>query len=334
MFAPPSVRQRHELLLAGFDVSNTRGSKAATLLILIMVVALGVAVMQQRPSAQSRSNAVAQGQKPAEKPAEPAKPPAPKLQYAKSPDGTRIAYEVTGTGPALMLVHGGGQTRKTWSERGYVDRLNGRFTVIALDRRGTGDSDKPARADAYALDRMLEDLIAVADAAGAKRFHLWGFGHGASIGRYLAARSDRVITAVLGAASMGPTVTGIVKSALEGMRAKWQPMLAAQEAGTLDLKTLSAGDKAAWDGGIAVSAISLGALLDYPPLEPAEIKATTLWVVGAADETAMANVKEYEGKLAGTKVTLSTLSGATYSDSFAKIEPVLAVVGPFLAGKS
>lgn len=308
--------------------------KAATLLSLTMTVALGLTIMQQRPSAQSRTNASAQGQKPGEKPAEPAKPPAPKLQYAKSPDGTRIAFEVTGSGPALMLVHGGGQTRKTWGERGYVERLNGRFTVIALDRRGIGDSDKPARIDAYTLDRVLEDLLAVADAAGAKRFHLWGFGHGASIGRYLAARSDRVISSVLVAASMGPAVTGIVKSALEGMRAKWQPMLEAQQAGTLDLKKLSAGDKAAWDGGIAVAAVSLGALLDYPPLEPADIKVPTLWLVGAADETAMANVKEYEGKVTGTKVTLSTLSGATYSESFAKVEPVLAIVEPFLAGKS
>ncbi len=303
------------------------------LLILTVAIGLCVAAMQQRPSAQSRSNAQA-GQKPGEKPADPAKPPAPKVQFAKSPDGTRIAYEVTGSGPALMLVHGGGQTRRTWSERGYVERLSGRYTVIALDRRGNGDSDKPARPDAYALDRVLEDFIAVADAAGAKRFHLWGFGHGASVGRYLAARSDRVISSVLVGAPMGPTVTGIVKTAIEGMRAKWQPMLEAQKAGTVDLKTLSAGDKAAWDGGIAVSAISLGALLDYPPLEPAEITVPTLWAVGAVDETAMANVKEYEGKLSGTKVTLSKISGATYSDSFAKIGPVLAVVEPFLAGKS
>jgi len=329
MFLPQLARQRHDLL-TGFDVSNIRGSKATTLLILTFAVAC-MTVMQQRPSAQSRTGAFAQG---GQKPPEPAKPAAPKILFAKSPDGTRIAYEVVGSGPALMLVHGGGQTRRTWSERGYVERLSGRYTVIAVDRRGTGDSDKPARADAYALDRLLEDMIAVADAAGAKRFYLWGFGHGATIGRYLAARSDRVIASVLVAASMGPPVTGIVKSALEGMRAKWQPMLEAQKNGTLDLKKLSAGDKAAWDGGIAISAISLGALLDYPPLEPAEIIAPTLWVVGSADETAMANVKEYEGKLSGTKVTLATLSGATYSDSFAKSEPVLAVVEPFLAGKS
>jgi pimeloyl-ACP methyl ester carboxylesterase len=270
----------------------------------------------------------AQGQ---QKPADAPKPSPPRPLTAKSPDGTKIICEVTGSGPALMLLHGGGQTRRSWNDRGYVDRLSGHFTVITVDLRGSGDSDKPATAEAYALDRLLEDLLAVADVAKAPRFHLWGFGHGASIGRYLAARSERVISAVLVAASMGPTVTGIVKDAIVGMRAKWQPLIDAHKAGTLDLKSLSPGDRAAWDNGVAVSALALGALTDYPPLEPSEVKVPTLWLVGNADAAAMENVKEYQGKLAGTKVTLAQIDGLSYSDSFAKVEPVLAKVEPFLA---
>ncbi|MCA1585872.1 MAG: alpha/beta hydrolase [Acidobacteria bacterium] len=266
-----------------------------------------------------------------QKPAEPAKPPAPKPLVAKSPDGTRIVYEVAGSGPALMLLHGGGQTRRSWNDRGYVDRLSKGFTVITVDLRGHGESDKPTVAEAYALDRLLADLLAVADAAKAPRFHLWGFGHGASIGRYLAARSDRVISAVLVGATMGPTLTGIVKDAIVGMRAKWQPLLDAQKGGKLDLGSLSPGDRAAWENGIAVSALALGALVDYPPLEPAEIKAPTLWVVGTGDAAAMENVKEYNGKLEGTAVTLAQVDGLSYSDSFAKIDPILAKVEPFLA---
>lgn len=300
------------------------------------VIALPIAVAIVAPALSSTASSVFAAQAPAatQKPAEPPKPPAPKVVTVKAADGTKIMVDVIGTGPALMLLPGGGQTRKSWAERGYVEKLRTRYTVIAVDRRGTGDSDKPASADAYALDTVLADLLAVADAVGVKRFHVWGFGHGASVGRYLAARSDRVISAVLVGNSMGPAVTGVVKDALTGMRAKWQPLLDAQKAGTLNLKTLTPGDKAAWDSGIATSSLALWALLDYPPLEPADIKVPTLWVVGGSDETAMANAKEYEGKLAGTQVTLSTMGSVTYSDSFAKPDPVLALVEPFLAGKS
>ena len=257
--------------------------------------------------------------------------PAAKVPAITAADGTRIAYEVSGSGPALLLLHGGGQTRTSWAERGYVDRLAKKFTVIRPDLRGSGDSGRPDSAAAYALDTVLADILAVADAAGAKRFHLWGFGHGASIGRYLAVRSDRVISAVLVGADMGATISGPVKEAVVAMRTKWQPLLDAQKAGAFDIKKLSIGDRDAWEHGVALSAVQLGALADYPPVQPADFKVPTLWLIGAADASGMENVKQFEGKLTGTKVTFKQLSGLSYSDSFARIEPVLAEVEPFLA---
>ena len=260
----------------------------------------------------------------------PAAAAASKVPMATGKDGTKIAYEVTGSGPALLLVPGGGQSRGSWKDRGYVDRLSKSFTVITLDLRGTGDSDKPAKPGAYALELMLDDLLAVADAAKAPKFHLWGFGHGAAIGRYLAARSDRVISAVLTGTTMGPPVEGMVKDAIIGMRTKWMPIIEAQAAGTLSKSKLSPGDMVALEGGVAVTTLMLGALVDYPVLEPAEIKAPTLWVIGAADTSAMENVKAYQPKLKGTAVTLKLLDGLSYSDSFSRIEPALAAVEPFL----
>ena len=256
---------------------------------------------------------------------------AAKVPTITAADGTRIAYEVSGTGPALLLLHGGGQNRTSWAERGYVERLAKKFTVIRPDLRGNGDSGRPDTPAAYALDTVLADILAVADAAGAKRFHLWGFGHGASIGRYLAVRSDRVISAVLVGADMGATISGPVKEAVVAMRTKWQPLLDEQKAGTFDIKKLSIGDRDAWEHGVALSAVQLGALADYPPVQPADFKVPTLWLVGAADASGMENVKQYEGKLSGTKVTFKQLSGLSYSDSFARIAPVLAEVEPFLA---
>jgi pimeloyl-ACP methyl ester carboxylesterase len=229
-------------------------------------------------------------------------------------------------------LHGSGQTRQAWQTQGYSDRLRKQFTVIAVDLRGSGDSGRPMSAEAYAIDRVLADLIAVADAAGAKRFHVWGHGHGATIARYLAARSpDRVSAAVIVSASMGPAVSGVFKTAVTAMRDKWRPIIDAQAAGKLDTKTLTASDKTAWDTGIASSVLSLGALLDYPPVEPSDIKVPTLWIVGADDVEGAENVKQYEGKLKGTPVTVKTLNSVSYSDSFIKIDPVMAEVEPFLA---
>jgi pimeloyl-ACP methyl ester carboxylesterase len=304
--------------------------------ILIAVSIVATACAQSTSTPQSRpgnATPAAATQKPDAAPAtQAAAAPAavaPKPRIATSPDGTKIAYEVTGSGPALLLVHGGGQTRRSWNQLGYVDRLAKRFTVITMDLRGTGESDKPTRAEAYTLDRVVADLVAVADAAGAKQFHVYGFGHGGTIARYLAARSDRIASAVVVGMTMGPAATGVFKTAIEAMRAKWQPVLAAHAAGTLDLKTLSASDRTAWEAGIATNVLMLGALLDYPPIQPADIKVPTLWAVGS-DDSAMENVKEYEAKLKGTQVTLKVLSSVNYSDSFIKMEQVLGEIEPFL----
>ena len=74
-----------------------------------------------------------------------------------------------------MLLHGGGQTRRVWRDAGYVSRLTSEFTVITVDIRGNGDSDKPTTVGAYAIDTLIADFLAVADAVGAQRFSLWGF---------------------------------------------------------------------------------------------------------------------------------------------------------------
>lgn len=50
--------------------------------------------------------------------------------FCTSEDGTRIAYDVTGKGPALVLLNGIGKTRRDWHQLGYVDGLKKNYRVM------------------------------------------------------------------------------------------------------------------------------------------------------------------------------------------------------------
>ena len=64
-------------------------------------------------------------------------------------------------------------------------------------------------------------------------------------------------------------------------------------------------------------------MLDYPSVEPADMPCPTLWVVGTANEGAMASTKAYEGQLAGTRVSLVLLDSLTHPQELERIDQVL-----------
>jgi pimeloyl-ACP methyl ester carboxylesterase len=92
-------------------------------------------------------------------------------RFATSADGTTIAYEARGTGPALVIVEGAMCHRTMGVSAGLADALEERFTVFAYDRRGRGESG--AGETAWSLEREIEDLETVIAAAGG---HAHAFG--------------------------------------------------------------------------------------------------------------------------------------------------------------
>lgn len=78
----------------------------------------------------------------------------------RSADGTELSAEVRGAGPPLVLVHGIAGDAARW---GTSRRLAEHFTLHALDRRGRGASGD---ASSYALDREIEDVVALVEAIG------------------------------------------------------------------------------------------------------------------------------------------------------------------------
>lgn len=116
-------------------------------------------------------------------------------------DGTEIAYEVSGAGEPLMLVHGSGLSKGTWRGLGYLREFERDFTVIALDLRGHGRSGKPHDQSAYEPQRFIEDAHAVQDAVGLGPVHYVGYSIGARIGLRIAAATPsrlRTLTTIGG----------------------------------------------------------------------------------------------------------------------------------------
>ncbi len=113
------------------------------------------------------------------------------IQTITSNDGTRLAAEVTGSGPAIVLVCGGSVDRG--SNAGLAAVLATDFTVWNFDRRGRGDSGDTAP---YAVEREIEDIEAVIAAAGGHA-HLYGTSSGAGLALEAAAAGAAVDKLVL-----------------------------------------------------------------------------------------------------------------------------------------
>lgn len=105
------------------------------------------------------------------------------MERVISKDGTPIAFDRVGSGPAVILVDGGMCYRGFGPMPALAKRLAPEFTVYHYDRRGRGDSgDTPP----YAVDREVEDLAALIEEAGGSAF-LYAFSSGGLLALHAAA---------------------------------------------------------------------------------------------------------------------------------------------------
>ena len=104
------------------------------------------------------------------------------MNTVTSGDGTTIAFDRSGEGPPLVLV--GGALSDRSAAGSLTEALAPRFTVIAYDRRGRGDSGDTAP---YAVEREIEDLEALVAEAGGSAF-VFGHSSGAALALEATAR--------------------------------------------------------------------------------------------------------------------------------------------------
>ena len=96
--------------------------------------------------------------------------------FVSSTDGTPIAYHRSGSGPPLVLVHGTSADRHTFRFIGPI--LEQQFTIIAIDRRGRGDSGDST--GPYRIEQEFADIAAIVDALP-QPANLFGHSFGATV---------------------------------------------------------------------------------------------------------------------------------------------------------
>ncbi|MEQ1874881.1 MAG: alpha/beta fold hydrolase [Ilumatobacteraceae bacterium] len=118
------------------------------------------------------------------------------MPYAQAADGARLHYDTLGRShsPAVLLIQGLGADKHGWDMQRIPLALH--YRVVAFDNRGAGRSDKPF--EAYSLDQMADDAIAVLDAAGVERAHVVGASMGGAIAQIIGLKyPERVISLTL-----------------------------------------------------------------------------------------------------------------------------------------
>jgi pimeloyl-ACP methyl ester carboxylesterase len=255
--------------------------------------------------------------------------------HVTSKDGTRIAYDRWGKGPAVILVNGALSDRSGNAELAQL--LAPHFTVYSYDRRGRGDSrdNKP-----YSVEREIEDIEALIDSAGGSA-SVYGKSSGASLAlRATASLGDKVRKLAL----YEPPYSDAQGAAKEwkDLRMKLDALLAAgqrAEAVTLFMKFVGAPDEAlakmkaspAWPGMVAMAptlAYDIAVVGDdrsLPVAIGAKVKTDTLVMDGEASLKTMPFMRVTADKLGKTipGAQRRVVEGQAHDVSSKVIAPIL-----------
>jgi len=106
--------------------------------------------------------------------------------------GVRIHWDQRGEGTPLLLIMGHRYSAAMWYP--LLPRLTAKHRVIWFDNRGTGESDAPRD---FSVSDMAHDALAVMDAAGVARAHVFGVSMGGGIALELAMQKPERVTSLL-----------------------------------------------------------------------------------------------------------------------------------------
>jgi len=251
--------------------------------------------------------------------------------FAKSPDGTRIAYEAVGNGPTLVLLHGGFvQDRRAWTQAGYVDRLNGAFRLLVIDLRGHGESDRPHATEMYVADKLCADVLAVLDTESIERAHVWGYSFGAGVALQLAAVGSRIDRVVVAGAVLGRWLTvGAAQRAIQDL----QVVAAAKQRGEIDSLPVHEMQKDfARKADLDVASATYRAMVTWPVIDAASVRRPTFFYAGSLNPLGVATITSHEAGLRKVGARWNILDGLDHEGELEAIDRVLPLCVEFLGG--
>ena len=127
-------------------------------------------------------------------------------ETVRSFDGSRIAYVVKGSGPAVLLLHGFGADHVlNWARPDVIDALTGAAARHRDGRPGPWRLRQPHNPDTYGGDAMVRDAQAVLDHLGVEHVDVVGYSMGSMVAARLVPEEPRTRALVLG--GVGATVT-------------------------------------------------------------------------------------------------------------------------------
>lgn len=135
-------------------------------------------------------------------------------------DGLNIHYEVEGTGPEVIMVHGFESSLEgNWQRPGMTDALKAENRCVMIDCRGHGESDKPHDPNVYGA-KMLDDIINLMDHLGIKKANFLGYSMGSSLSlNVVLSQPERVRSVILGGFALpDPDPSQAERNARRGQR--------------------------------------------------------------------------------------------------------------------
>lgn len=157
---------------------------------------LGIVLVLSVSCGSSDDTPPSSGTEPAEAAVEPSRPPGEIVTSQIAVEDFTFDARMAGPddGEAVLLLHGFPQTSHEWRHQLRALGEAG-YRVVAPDQRGYSPEARPGAVEDYEIPRLVEDIVGIADAVGAARFHLVGHDWGAIVAWAVAvAAPDRVIT--------------------------------------------------------------------------------------------------------------------------------------------